>query len=1457
VDALDGFSDATRSWFSSTFAAPTPAQSGGWPAIATGSHTLIHAPTGSGKTLAAFLWALDRLGEEPTPPERERCRVLYISPLKALAYDIDRNLRAPLTGIGLAAARLGTDLPRISTGMRTGDTPQRDRQAMLRHPPDILITTPESLYLMLTSRAREILAPVRWVIIDEIHSIAGTKRGTHLALSLERLGAITDEQPQRIGLSATQRPLDDIATFLGGGIPEGDRWTPRPVTIVDAPRDKELDIEIVVPVADMMRPELTVAPNADDPNNPARKSIWPAVYPRLLDLLLQHRSTIFFVNSRGLSERLAAELNRLAGDEVVRSHHGSVSREQRIEIEDRLKSGELRGVVATSTLELGIDMATVDLVVLVESPTSVARGLQRVGRAGHQVGAPSVAKVFPKHRGDLLETAVVVKRMYEGAIEETSIPQNPLDVLAQQIVAIVADATVEVDDLYLLVRRAMPYRDLSRGVFESVLDMLAGRYPSDEFAELRPRIIWDRVAGTVTGRRNARLLAVTNPGTIPDRGLYRVVLPDGGRVGELDEEMVYESRTGDSFVLGSSTWRIEDITHDQVVVSPAAGTSHARLPFWHGDAPGRPLELGRAVGAFTRRIGGLDHDAAIKTLTEDYRLDSWAADNLAGFIREEREATGTLPTDRNVVVQRFRDEIGDWRVAVLTPFGARVHAPWALAARHRYRDTHGTDVDMIWADDGMLFRFPNLDEPPDTAELLLDADEMEETLIGEVGDSALFASRFREAAARSLLLPKRRPGTRTPLWQQRRRAASLLEVTRKHGSFPVVLETYREVLQDHFDLPALTEVLTDISQRRTRVTEVDLQGPSPFASSLTFDFVAAFMYEYDAPLAERRAMALTLDRALLAELLGEPAFRDLLDEEVIAAVEDDLQHRSTERQATSADAVHDLLRDVGPLTAEEITVRVSVPADVGAWLSELDATGRIISIRLGSELHHAAIEDAARLRDALGVALPQSIPQAFVEPVADPTGDVVSRYARTHAPFTAGEAASGLRLPIGVVADVLDRLEAEGRVAGGAYRPGGDEHEWVDVEVLRRIRRRSLAVLRSDVEAVEPEALGRFLPAWQQLGAARTGPDHLTRVVAQLRGAAVPASILESQILADRSAANGIDALLASGELVWVGRGPLGNRDGRLALYPRDQVALLVPEVAAEGPEGPIQEAIRAHLSTRGASFFADLYTAAGGGDPQEVLEALWDLVWAGHVTNDTLAPIRARVTGRGRARRPRREPLSSSPPPSASGRWYSTGEFLDAAPAAEEAAAARAEMLLDRYGIVTKGLVAAEGIAGGFSGLYPVLSAMEDAGKVRRGYFIEGLGGAQFGHTGAVDRLRTATDTGLTVLAAADPANPYGAAVPWPDHGASRPARRAGAHVVLDNGELVAFVERGGRSALAFTDDAGTFAAAAARVAPRHRRMTLERVDGDSVSGSRWSEVLASAGFVPGYRGVTFDAKT
>jgi ATP-dependent Lhr-like helicase len=1453
MPSLHRFSEPSRAWFDATFASPTAAQTAGWDAIASGDHTLIHAPTGSGKTLAAFLWAIDRLASEPTPPERERCRVLYVSPMKALAYDIERNLRAPLAGIRLAAERLGSPAPTVSTAMRTGDTPQSERQAMLRHPPDILITTPESLYLMLTSRAREILAPVRWVIVDEIHSVASTKRGTHLALSLERLTEIADD-PQRIGLSATQRPLERIAAFLGGGEATDEAWRKRPVTIVDAPGEKQIDVEIVVPVEDMTRPDIAAVADQTGTEAPVQRSIWPAVYPRLVDLLLQHRSTIFFVNSRGLAERLAAEMNRLAGEELVRSHHGSVSREQRAEIEDRLKRGELRGVVATSTLELGIDMAAVDLVVLVESPSSVASGLQRVGRAGHQVGAASVAKVFPKHRGDLLETAVVVDRMYEGAIEETRIPANPLDVLAQHIVAITAVESRRVDDVFQLVRNAYPYRDLSRSAYESVLDMLSGRYPSDEFAELRPRIIWDRVDGTIEGRRNARILAVTNPGTIPDRGLYRVTLPDGGRVGELDEEMVYESRPGDTFILGSSSWRISEITLDRVVVTPAPGIGAAKMPFWHGDAPGRPLEVGKAVGAFTRRIGSLDRDEAVAVLVEEYRLDPWAAENLAAFIADERDATGALPTDRTLVVQRYRDEIGDWRVVVLSPFGARVHAPWALSARRRFRDRHGSDVDLIWSDDGMMFRFPDLDQAPGTSEILLEPDEMEETLIAEVGDSALFTARFRESAARSLLLPKRRPGSRTPLWLQRRKAADLLEVTRRFGSFPVMLETYREILQDHFDLPALRSVLEDIEQRRTRVVETDVTHPSPFAGSLMFDFIASFMYEYDAPVAEKRAAALTLDRSLLAEILGEPEFRDLLDATVIDEVERDLQGLSEERRARSPDQLHDLLRGLGPLTVDQIVSRSGDPDLAGSWIEELTDGRRAVAVRMGGSERIAAVEDIARLRDALGVNPPRGLPETLLEPVPDPVGDVIGRYARTHAPFSETDTAAELDLPDAVVLEVLRRLEAEGRVASGAYRPGGRGREWVDVDVLRRLRRRSLAALRSEVEAVEPASFAAFLPSWQDVERDRTGPDGLSEAVRRLRGVAIPASILERDVLdlRIRSGSGRIDDLLVGGDIVWIGRGPLGTRDGKIALYPRNQVPLLLWDRDQDLPDGACHEAIRAHLHTRGASFFADLYAACGGGDPTETLDALWDLVWSGEITNDTLAPLRAFVASRPRRAARRRPSRSVATPPSASGRWYLVSDLLTTPVGVEEAATARAEMFLDRYGVVTRAGVLAEGLPNGFAGLYPVLSAMEDAGRVRRGYFVEGMGGAQFGLPGAIGRVRSDRPDRPIVLAAADPANAYGVSIPWPEHPAAKPARRSGAYVVLFRGDVVVFSERGGKRALAYSTDTGAVAAALAAVARHRGDMTVETIDGESVTGSPWEGDLAEAGFRSGYRGFT-----
>ncbi|MGH3020422.1 MAG: DEAD/DEAH box helicase, partial [Gaiellaceae bacterium] len=846
MSATASFSPAVRGWFERTFDAPTPAQERGWPAIASGAHVLIQAPTGSGKTLAAFLWALDRARPG------EGTQVLYVSPLKALNYDVERNLRGPLAGIG----------SELSVAVRTGDTPPKERAAMLKSPPDILITTPESLFLMLTSRARETLRSVRFAIVDEVHAVAGTKRGAHLALSLERLERLTGEPVQRVGLSATQRPLEEIGRFVSGG---------RPIELVDAGSRKELDLRVVVPLEDMREPG-------------EGGSIWPSIYPALLELVQEHRSTIVFVNNRRLAERLALRLNELAEKEIARAHHGSLAREQRVEVEELLKKGEIPCLVATSSLELGIDMGAVDLVVQVESPKSVARGLQRVGRAGHRLDEPSKGRIFPKFRADLLESAVVVGRMKAGLIEETRVPRNPLDVLAQQIVAVCAQEEISVDELDDLVRRAWPFRELERRQLENVLDMLAGRYPSEEFAELKPRITWDRVAGLLRGREGARRLAVTNAGTIPDRGLFGVHLVEGGgRVGELDEEMVYEARAGQTFLLGASTWRIEEITRDRVLVSPAPGVP-GLVPFWKGEGVGRPYELGEAIGRVGRELVALDDEGARTRLTREHELDERAAENLLTFLREQERATGALPSDRAVVVERFRDEIGDWRLCILTPFGGRVHAPWALALAARLRDSLGIEVNFIWSDDGLAFHFPDADVPPVLDELLVAPEELEDLVVAELGGTALFGARFRENAARALLIPRRRPGQRTPLWQQRLKAQGLLQVARRYPDFPVVLETYRECLQDVFDLPALRSLLAALRQRRIDVVDVETPTASPFASSLLFDYVATYMYEDDTPLAERRAQALALDRDLLKELLGQEELRDLLDPAALVAV---------------------------------------------------------------------------------------------------------------------------------------------------------------------------------------------------------------------------------------------------------------------------------------------------------------------------------------------------------------------------------------------------------------------------------------------------------------------------------------------------------------------------------------------------------------------------------------------
>ena len=1449
-DPLVPFSPPVREWFSTTFGQPTDAQAKGWPAIAAGDHTLILAPTGSGKTLAAFLWAIDRLATEPLPPKLERTRVLYLSPIKALAVDVEKNLRAPIAGATLAAERLGIPLHTPTVGVRSGDTPAKERAALRRNPPDILITTPESLYLMLTSGARETLRDVQWVIVDEIHAVAGTKRGAHLALSLERLDAISRTAPQRIGLSATQRPLDEIARFLGGRADE----ELRPVTVVDAGMRKVLDLEVIVPIEDMGALGTKLA---DPPSGPldgeTRSSIWPHVHPRILELIRAHHTTLIFCNARRLAERLAARLNETAGEELVKAHHGSLAREQRLIVEDELKTGRLRALVATSSLELGIDMGTVDLVIQVESPGAVSRGLQRIGRAGHQVGEPSTGKIFPKYRGDLLEVAVVVERMRAGAIESTRIVRNPLDVLAQQIVAMCAVDEWNVDELLALVRRCANFSELGDDSFTAVLDLLSGRYLSDEFAGLRPRLVWDRIAGTVRARDGAGRIAITNGGTIPDRGLFGVFLPEGTRVGELDEEMVYESRPGETFVLGASTWRIDQITHDRVIVIPAPGEP-GRLPFWHGDQPGRPIELGRAIGTFTRELRARTDDDAVAHLRAVSAMDQLAAQNLVAYLAEQTEATGAVPDDRTIVVERFPDELGDWRVCILSPFGARVHAPWGMALRSLLTDRLGTDVQVLWSDDGIVLRLPDAVEHFPIEDLALDPDAIEDLVINALPGSSLFGARFREAAARALLLPKRRPGERTPLWQQRQRAAGLLEVAAGHPSFPIILETTRECLQEVFDLPALVEVLRDLRARRIRMVTVDTARASPFAQSLLYSWIATFMYEGDAPLAERRAAALSLDRNLLRELLGTDELRELLDAEALGELELELQRltASMRERIRTVDDVHDLLRDLGDLS--EIALSARCDLDPAPMLSELRAVRRVIDITIAGDTRFIAAEDAARYRDAFGCALPPGLPVSFTDPVPEPLTDLVARFARTHGPFTTAEAAQRFGVAADRLVDTLRALEAADRIVRGEFRPDGREREWCDTTVLRRLRRRSLAKLRHEVEPVEPEVLARFLPAWHGMDAPRHGVDALLDALTLIQGAPVPASTLEHDVLPARVGGYGpglLDAVLSSGEIVWVGAGAIGPRDGRIVLAFRDRAHLLLP-AALERPTGALHDGIVGHLERAGASFWPELLGAAHNAPEAEVLAALWDLVWAGYVTNDSFAPLRAQL-GRGKRRakttaRPRPGSLRRTGPPAGAGRWsLLRTEWTGPAFTPTERAHALATQLLDRHGVVTREAVRAEGIFGGYAAVYPVLRALEETGRVRRGYFVAGLGAAQFALPGAVDRLRAfRTDTPddePRVLAATDPAQPYGAALAWPEN-PGRPSRAAGAYVVIGDGHLLAYLERGAKTLTTFTES-DSWATALVRLVKdgRVRKIELTHVDGQPVREHRAAEALRTAG--------------
>jgi ATP-dependent Lhr-like helicase len=1441
-DVLALFHPVTAAWFRAVFEQPTAPQRLGWPAIGRGENTLILAPTGSGKTLTAFLWCLDRLMLHRKATDTEGCRVIYLSPLKALAVDVERNLRSPLAGIANMARQAGVDFHQPEISIRTGDTSQKERSQFRRHPAEILITTPESLYLLLTSDASASLRQVDTVIIDEIHAVVPTKRGAHLALSLERLEAITEGRVQRIGLSATQRPLEEVAHFLGGASAGAETITEldeqavipyRPVTIVDASEPKKLDLRIEVPVEDMARMgQREELPSGPASQGPKRTSIWAAIHPRLVEIIRQRHSTIIFVNSRRIAERLAGAINELAGEQLARAHHGSLAAAQRSEIEEQLKAGRLRALVATSSLELGIDMGAVDLVIQIEAPPSVASAMQRIGRAGHHVGAASEGVIFPKYRADLVACAAVTRAMHEGLVESTRFLRNPLDVLAQQIVAIVAQppalawvdrkqqpaapVEISVEEVFRLIRAAAPFSSLTRAAFTGVLDLLAGRYPSDEFADLRPRITWDRGRDTLAPREGVKMLAILNGGTIPDRGLYGVFLAGAEgksvRVGELDEEMVFESRTGDTFILGASTWRIDEITHDRVLVSPAPGQP-GKMPFWHGDNAGRPLEFGRRIGQLVRELREMPRNAALSRLIREHDLDALAAENLIRFLADQEIATTVVPDDRTIVIERTRDEMGDWRVCVLTPFGSRIHAPWSMAITGRIRASGGADVEAMWGDDGFVLRFPDSDAAPDPELILLDAEEVTDLVLRQLSGTALFAAKFRESAARALLLPRRRAQGRAPLWQQRKRAYDLLSVASRYPSFPILLEAYRECMRDVFDMPALLETLRAIRQRNVRVHVADTRTPSPFASSLLFSYVANYIYDGDAPLAERRAQALSIDQEQLRDLLGDADLRELLDADAISEVEEQLQGLLETQRVRSADGIHDLLLRIGDLSRVELERRLANPELIDQ-LTRLLRSRRLLEIKMAGEKRLIAVEDAARYRDALGIPLPPGIAPALLQPVAAPVLELVRRFARTHGPLTLREVTARFALDVPQVESALQALLLDGRILEGGFRPGGVYREWCDAEVLRLIRRKSLAKLRREVEPIEQQTLARLETHWQGVLQRRRGLDALLDTIEHLQGAPLAASLIETSILPARLvnySPGSLDTLIAAGEVVWCGLDSLGERDGRIGLFLADKLRTLLPPRAgqtAENPLSPRETALLEQLARSGAAFFAQLHEAAGGGYPGETLDALWNLVWRGLVTNDTFHALRAYVARpAASSRQPKRQHNLPSfrsrrtTPPSAQGRWSLVPSSLASA---TEWSHAFAQQLLNRYGVLTRESAANENLPGGFSAIYDVLKALEESGRIRRGYFVAGLGATQFALPAAVDLLRSLRNgpplekPEMVILAATDPANLYGSVLRWPAQdeeaveGAPRQLTRSvGASVVLRNGELVAYLRR------------------------------------------------------------------
>lgn len=1494
--SLGTFSDAVRGWFLDRFAGPTEVQTRAWETIAIGANALVIAPTGSGKTLAAFLQAIDDLMNEKaaTAKWQRGVRVLYVSPLKALGADVERNLAVPLEEI---AARVGADV-RVEMGMRTGDTSASERARLQRKPPDILITTPESLYLILTSRAREMLRSVRTVIVDEIHSIAGNKRGAHLSLSLERLDDLVGHPVQRVGLSATVEPQEEVARFLGGV---------QPVSVVAAEGRTDADISVRVPVRDM-----TAIPAVGDDR---ASSIWPYLESAILDEVLAHASTIVFVNSRGLCERLTARLNdryaqRVAGRTdkdaiaemagravrsdigstsalsgaadatIAKAHHGSVSKEQRALVENELKTGTLRCVVATSSLELGIDMGEVDLVIQVAPPPSVASGLQRIGRANHHVAGRSKAIMFPRVRTETIDCAAAVEGMAAGLIESTHLVDRPLDVLAQQTVAAVSLCPdgLSADDWFGVVKRSANFAELSRDAFDAVIGMLSGVFASGDVAEFAPRITVDAGTGMLMPLPRSQRLAVSAGGTIPDRGSYPAMLPEGSaeggrrRVGELDEEMVHESRVGDRIILGTSTWRIAEIDRDRVIVEPAPGAA-ARLPFWHGESTGRAYDEALRRGALVRCLAGSSQETVETRLIVD-GLDAFARENLKGLLAHQRQATGVVPDDRTVIIEVCADEEGDDRIVIHASFGKRVCEPWALAITARVRERFGFDPQAMAADTGIVVRFPQAEsgDLPDLAAFLFDPDEAERIVAAEVGATALFAARFRECASRALLVASRQPGKRAPLWQQRVKGGQLLEAARREGDFPLLAEAARECLHDVYDMGALRQVMEDIDTGAVRVSAVRTQTPSPFAAPLLFGYVADHLYEGDLPHAERRHALLSVDADLLGELLGSDKAAEVLDQAVVDAVQAELQGTAAGYRARGVEGVCELLRRVGPLSTSNVACRTDGPLDAmeddeaaacaddeqaRALLDELEAGHRAFRTQIAGAPVWAVAEDAARLRAVLGAPCPD---WARIEGDAGSAetllDGVIARILRTNALCTAESIAQELGLGTALVEESLRRLAGQGRAVQMAYPADAPIPSWTDPVVMRRLRARSLAAARQAIAPVDQATYLRYLFDLQGIGDAEgvDGIDRLAEIIAQFEGVFLPAQLWEASVFPTRMAGYDpvlLDDLLACGDVVWQG-GTDGKGNHVIAFYPSDS------------PFCPV----RIEPCDR---------TDQG---------ALAEMVWNGCASSDSFAFVRASIAGRlveridltsamprrahsrraGRryaasagAKREARERVIERTARDAAfmGTWWKmeTPEVNDTVCAMDIV-----DSLLDRYGVVTRDIALGAGVPGGLGSLYPVLRSREDAGELLRGAFVEGMGPSQFAAVDTIEHLRSFADAGTgpaIVLDADDPIDLLGRGLPWPASTVNaKPARRAGALVVFWKGMPILHISAHGRDIISFSEDvealrcaacafASTSLERARRLHTWSERIQVRTFDGKPVLDTPFATVLEEVGFV------------